>query len=350
MFQNWCFDASRGTPPDFVLETDKNFSVYVLKDDNAVDTAANLINRFAHRISKVKINSVGFIMNYWSYLKPAEYPHLTTLNLDKVHLDNDSLLMLAPQLQFLRMSKMKNLKFDISTVDEDSKCFTKLKTLKLKNIDVDVKKILKKCCNRLKCLELMPLKMSYNLQDLDQELSTLENLSLELRENDSENVVKHVLAKCPESLRALKLNYEYCKVDFSPLLENTIKITTLEIQTYSDSIQGNIESFLKKCPKVQKLSLSHYDNEIKEIVLNDLTYLKLWFCGSGCMTSILKQASKCSVKTVDIAECHHCTDCHCTEFSVLSKLDTLLVHECAGHTDQALDRVGKLFPSEVEVN
>ena len=53
MYENWCFDATKGTPPDFVLKTNRNCCVYALDDDDfndAEDTAANLFNRFAHRI------------------------------------------------------------------------------------------------------------------------------------------------------------------------------------------------------------------------------------------------------------------------------------------------------------
>ena len=149
MFHGYCFEASRGTQPDFILNATKNFHVMELKNRLKVDPTSNLINRFPHRISSLEIKKEGVLLNNLN-INPVRFSHLTSLDHQFVSFSSSSLLIVAPQLEQLKLTHMKNSLFDISTVDEDSKCFTKLKTLELINIDIDVKKILDKCCNTLK--------------------------------------------------------------------------------------------------------------------------------------------------------------------------------------------------------
>ena len=136
-YQTWCFQANKGDIPDFVLKTKKHFCVYAdgfkfpavgaSGYNNATDKAANLFNRFAHRISSIKVGGLPKLMNSLEYMRPAEFPHLTSLDLEDVEFDNDSLLFLAPQLEHLSLVHV-NDEFDVSSVDEE--CFTKLKALK----------------------------------------------------------------------------------------------------------------------------------------------------------------------------------------------------------------------------
>jgi hypothetical protein len=359
MYQNWCFDATKGTPPDFVLKTNRNCCVYALDDElpndtnDDEDTAANLINRFAHRISSIKVNSLSKLMNSLKCMKPAEFPHFTTLDLESVRLDDDSLLLLAPQLEHLSLVYMYNDKsheFDISTVDEKSKCFTKLQTLKLCYIKIDVRKILSKCCNSLKCLELDSIS---DLELTELEYSHLEHLNILFCNEYDEESLKHLLSKCCSSLKTLKLSImERDYIALCTLLEQTMNITTLELELDSQFHNG-IDIFLNKCPLVQKLTICGYHWEVNGIILKDLTTLKLELdqFGSRFINGILKQSVNFSLKTVElklgsevIMKC---------QFPVISTLDKILVHDWAQEKGvkkkPTFDKIMKLFPSNVEV-
>jgi hypothetical protein len=130
-----------------------------------------------------------------------------------------------------------------------------------------------------------------------------------------------------------------------------MKITTLEANFRS--VEG-LEILLSKCPLVQKLSIKNYDQEMKELVLKDLTYLELFWCGSQFMTSFLNQANKSSLNTVHIRqESKVLNEC---KISVISKMDKLVVTRkydyftsTKDEKKQALENVVKMFPSDVEV-
>ena len=353
MYENWCFDATKGTPPDFVLKTNRNCCVYALNfelpidTNDAEDTAANLINRYAHRISSIKVKRLPKLMNSMKCMKPTEYPHLTSLDLKQVEFDNDSLLLLAPQLEHLSLVYMDN-EFDISTVDEQSKCFTKLKTLKIVDTMIDGAKVLSKCSNKLEYLELDSLS---GLELTELEFSHLEHLSiLFCIEYDGESL-KNLLSKCCSSLKTLMLSFmEIEEIGLHTLLEQTMNITTLELE-FESGLEDGIDIFLNKCPLLQTLTISGYCMDINGLILKDLTTLKLDWCESKCITSILNQSSKYFLKTVDlnlslkvIMEC---------QFPVISTLDKILVKDSAQgrgiRKKPVLKKIMKLFPSDLEV-
>ena len=336
IYRNWYWNTLEYvTPPDFVLESRKKICVYALKDDDhsddddeyATNAAAISLNRFAHKISSIKVNSV-YLMTNVKCMKPAEFPHLTSLDLEAVDFDDDSLIMLAPQLESLRLVKIWK-RFDISSIDEESKSFTKLKILKIEYVQIDVKKILTKCCNSLKYLVLESGKWDldefrfdsgiWHLEDLEKELPNLINLYVRVNKNLPVESVRHLLTKCSVSLRTLSFHSDVT-IDLSTLLKQTMKITTLEANFRS--VDG-LEILLSKCPLVQKLSIKNYYQEVKELVLKDLTYLELFWCGSQFMTSFLNQANKSSLNTVHIRqESEVLNEC---KIPVISKMDKLVV-------------------------
>jgi hypothetical protein len=346
MFKNWCFEADKGIQPDFVLTARKSFHLMELKDSPKVDPTSNLINRFPHRISSIQIDKEGVLLNNLNN-NPVRFSHLTSLDLAYVSFSASSLLMVAPQLEQLKLNSTRN-SFDISTVDEESRCFTKLKTLELVKIDIDVKKILDKCCNSLKYFECIRCRSIENLRYLENGLSSLQYLNIILRVNDSEEALRNLLFKCSASLKTLKLIVKI-EIDMSHLLEQVLNITSLEVINQNPKEQSNIEEFLNKCPFLQKLTLDGYNKKMNRIVLKDLRYLRLDFCGFKCMTSVLEQVSESSLKTVDILQRSDVL-MKC-EFPVISKLDKILVHNY-GTEDmykQGIDKVVKLFPSDAEV-
>ena len=359
IFQTWCFQANKGDIPDFVLKKKKNFCVYASsfkfpKDsagyDNATDRAAIVFNRFAHRISNIKVDGLPKLMNFLQCIRPAEFPHLTSLDLIEVEFDNDSLLLLAPQLEHLCLAFMHNDEFDISSVDEKSTCFTKLKTLKLRSTNIDVKTILSKCSNKLEYLESDSLS---GLELTELEFSHLEHLIIRFFiEYDGESI-KNILSKCCVSLKTLKLSFmEIEEIGFCTLLEQTMKITTLELE-FESVFEVGIDIFLNKCPLVQRLTIYGYHMEVNGIILKDLTTLKLNRCGPKFITSILKQSAKYSLKTVEIKLSSEVIMMSICQISVISTLDKILVHDWAQEKGvkkkPAFDKIMKLFPSNVEV-
>ena len=351
MFKNWCFEADKGIQPDFVLTAHKSFHLMELKDSPKVDPTSNLINKFPHRISSIQINMEGVLMNNLNS-NPVRFSHLTSLDVAYVSFSASSLLLVAPQLEQLKLARMKNPLLDISTVDENSKCFTKLKTLKLINIDIDVKMILDKCCNSLKYFEFVPYRSIDNLRYLENGLSSFQYLDIVFKFNDSEEALRNLLFKCSASLKTLKLFVCSNKIVMSHLLEQALNITSLDIN-FNMNIreQSNIEGFLNKCPLLQKLTLDGHNKEMNRIVVKDLNYLRLQGCGSKCITSVLEQVSEGSLKTVDIlGRSYVLMEC---EFPVISKLDKILVHKYYDETEdkhkQVLDKVVKLFPGDAEV-
>jgi hypothetical protein len=273
MFKNWCFEADKGTQPDFVLKADKNLCVSVLEDRSAVDPVTNLMNGYSHRITSIKMDvERGNLLKYLDK-EPSKFSNLTSLDLESVFIEDDALLVLAPNLENLRLAdnSMGDIEYDISSVDEDSKCFTKLKTLSLRNIKIDLDKILSKCCNTLESLNLSYDMVYLPLVNLDKELSTLNNLSITVRYNDSANPVRNLLSKCSKGLKNLKF-FDFGKCfDLSSLLEETLKITTLELK--SNSVDG-LTLFLNKCPFIQNLTLLGFREEGNILVLKDLRKLK----------------------------------------------------------------------------
>ena len=163
--------------------------------------------------------------------------------------------------------------------------------------------------------------------------------------------LRSLLSKCSGSLKTLKLIFiDIEEIGFCTLLEQTMKITTLELE-FRSKVEDGIDIFFNKCRLLQRLTLQGYHREVKGIVLNDLTTLELDQCGAKCITSLLKQSAKYSFKTVElklrskvIMEC---------QFPVISTLDKILVHDWAQEKGvkkkPLLDKIMKLFPSNVEV-
>ena len=259
MFNGWCLDVNWGTPPEFVNNNKKKCHVKELKYGSEAGRTSYL-DRFAHIISGIKINKNGKLKHNLE-LVPSMFSHLTSIDLENISFKNEVLLVLAPQLENLRLSKMLNSVFDISHATHDS--FTKLKTLKLVDINIDLAKLLSKCFKTLEYLELSPLRS--NLKNLEEELSSLGYLSVIIDSYSPKKPVINLLSKCSESLRTLKMDFNSdIMIDFSTLLEQLMKITTFEMVTHLTSLQIDIEGFLNKCPLIQKLTLHRYQMEVND--------------------------------------------------------------------------------------
>ena len=343
MFQVWCFDSNLGYQPDFVLQTNKNFHICEMSKNEGKDPLSILINKSAKRITSVKAQCNTLFM-FSLNRNPAKFPNVTSLDLQGVYFDNSSLLVLAPQLVNLRLSEIKALeKFDISSVDEDSACFTKLRTLSLDNVEIDVEKILSKSCKTLKCFEYSsfnePDVVYAGLVHLDEKLS-LSNLSITLYEIHDGEPLRNLLSKCSESLKTLTLILCECKVDFSSLLTQPMKITELKISEDGVDEEG-IEIFLNKCSLVHDLTLDEFVKKFNVFVTKNLRKLRLDNCSSKCITSVLKQASKSSLQTLHLW--HHDTDDY--EFHVIPELDTVWLED----GEIKIEEVSKLFPQNTKV-
>ena len=342
MFKNWCFEADKGTQPDFVLQADKNLCVSVLQHTQAVDPTTNLVNGYSHRITSIKMDVERGNLLYYLNNEPSKFSNLTSLDLESVFIGNYALLVLAPKLENLRLAENSlhyDMEYDISSVDEDSQCFTKLKTLSLQKIKIDLNKILSKCSKTLKSLDLNKY---CNVVSLDEELSCLNNLSItDHRYHNSEMPVKNLLSKASRSLKTLKLVNQRESFDFSSLLEETLKITTLEVK--SKSVDG-LSLFLNKCPLVQNLTLFGFREELNSLlVLKDLRKLTMKYCFSECSNSMLTQASKSSVKSIHLEDIDLLD---LLEFPVIPELDTIWIEDCI---DNGIAQVSKLFPQNVKV-
>ena len=337
IFHSWCFQVDKGIQPDFVLKDDgKNFQVIDLRSNYAADPTNHLLKTCTKRISGIKIEKEGVLLNHLSR-NPADFLILTSLDLGAVRFDKDSLLILAPQLENLRLNSLMYSDIDISSVDEDSQCFSRLKTLILWNMEIDVKKILSKCCNKLKHLELVNLRLSDNLDNLEYELSSLSYLFFCMNFEDTVHSLRNLLSKCCRSLRTLKLSTHQNCIDMSTLLDQTTEIKELEISRPT-SVK-NIADFLRKCPLVQKLSFRHVDvhKKVKGFILKDLINLELKDCNARFMSKILKYTSKHSLRTVvidmywtpeEVLEC---------KFPEISMLDRVVVHLHDGYVDDYND-------------
>jgi hypothetical protein len=251
--------------------------------------------------------------------------------------------VLAHNLDNLRLAKNSmdyDFDFDISSVDEESRCFTKLKTLSLQNIRIDLNKILSKCSKTLKSLDL---NRYLNLENLDEKLSCLDNLSI-TRFKNHKNPVKNLLSKVSGSLKTLKLVSVSFDFDMSSLLEETLKITTLELE--SEAVVG-LALFLNKCPLVQNLIfVGSLREEGNRLVLKDLRKLTMKYCLSKCTNNVLREASKSSVKSIHLEGIEVVDDLNEElEFPVIPELDTIWTEYC--HIGIA--QVSKLFPHNAEV-
>jgi hypothetical protein len=148
-----------------------------------------------------------------------------------------------------------------------------------------------------------------------------------------------LLSKYQTSLRTLNLDGCFIEIDLSNLLEQPMNITTLNVTLYH---QGNLGNLLNQCSKVQNLVIKGYDKEIEEFVLKDLKNLDLRYCGPKCTASVLKQASKTSLKTL------YCffpkSEC---EFPVIPELEVVRI--VFGLYSLEYNEDFKLFPQEAKV-
>ena len=363
-YKYWCFNASRGTPPNFVLNSDKKFCTKILDYDEHYDRS-NLtkigisINRFADRISSLKID-VGLgairekkLLDRLRSMKPVGFSNLTTLDVETCNFDNISLLQLAPQLENLRLFCV-NTDFDLSTVRKNDNCFTKLKSLDIDLCELDVSKILTKSCKTLEHLKLGQGECR-NIKKLRNNFSNLK--SLEVNASYAEKPVKDLLSKSGGSLKSLKLALnEYNDVnliDFSTLLDQSTNITTLNICPGKNSI----DNFLKNCSDVQNLTFTYCYGEIKDFVMKNLTRVEFVRCDAFCISSVLKQLSKSCVRTldfnckekehgeIDLTSLNEFKSC---EFSVIEKLDT--VYFSYINDPEIINKVHQLLPPEAKVS
>ena len=222
-------------------------------------------------------------------MKPAKFPNLIYLELAFCSFDNDSLLLLSAQLQTIIFHNVTT-EFDISSVsdDKDDKRFTKIKKLKFHDCMIDMNKMLTKCCYTLKYLELGYKQQPFvNLEDFRHNLTAIQSVNVTVK-SKSQNLEQSLRALISRSRKLRNLDLQLLSnapFDFSSLLEQSIDITTLNV--YSG--RNNVQEFLNKCPKLQKLTLRSYMKTINRLDLNDLLYLKLDHCSNKCLNSILKQ-------------------------------------------------------------
>jgi hypothetical protein len=286
-------------------------------------------------------------------MKPVGFSNLTTLDVETFNFDNISLLQLAPQLENLRLNCIDTV-FDLSTVRNNDKCFTKLKSLDIYSCKLDVSKILSKCFKTLKHLKLGQGE-GMKIKNLKHNFTSLK--SLEVNASFSEKPVKDLLSKSAGSLKSLKLElYEYddkVVIDFSTLLDQSTNITTLNICPGKNSI----DNFLKNCSDVQNLTLTYCYGEIKDFVMKNLTRVEFVRCNTFCISSVLKQLSKSCVRTLDFncKEKEHgeidltsLNELRSCEFSVIAKLDT--VYFTYINDPEIINKVHQLFPPEAKVS
>ena len=360
-YKYWCFNASRGTPPNFVLNSDKKFCIKVIAYDEY--TADNLdkigisINSFADRISSLEIDvklsdfQEKKLLDRLRSMKPVGFSNLTTLDVETFNFDNISLLQLAPQLENLRFFCV-NTVFDLSTVRNNDNCFTKLKSLDIDWCELDVNKILTKSCKTLEHLKLGRSECR-NIKKLKHNFSNLKSLEVY-----AENPVKDLLSKSAGNLKSMKLAInEYddkVVIDFSTLLNQSSNITKLNICPG----RNNIDNFMKKCPDVQNLTLIYCYEDINDFVMKNLTRVEFVRCYAFCISSVLKQLTKSCVRTLDF-NCKVKGDCgaidstylnelrNC-EFPVITKLDT--VYFSSTYDQEIINKVLQLFPPEAKVS
>ena len=241
----------------------------------------DLQKTYAHRISSIRVDKTGVLSEYLNK-NPLKFCGLTSLDLENVLLAKECLLELAPQLQYLRLSDLLHYNLFDLTVDKDSKCFTKLKNLKLEYLNIDVKTILMRSCNTLEYLELKIFYLPEGLKDLQHEFKSLKTFSIIFKSSSYKATVRILLTKFSGCLitLTLKVLYKYDEnelfkeIDF---LNQPMKITTLVIELPHYSCI-NIEPVLLKCPMLQNLTLDAYYHELNEVVLNDLKYLEFGYC------------------------------------------------------------------------
>ena len=240
------------------------------------------------------------------------------------------------------------VQFRLYSVDKDSDCFIELKTLKIEgNIEIDLTKVLTKCCKTLVHLELNPNVDDCYRLELQHQLQSLNYLSISFSCRFDETNVKNLLSKCSGSLRTLKLvlYYKTDKTDYSVLLEQTLKITTLEIE----SDEGDIEKFLNKCPLIQNLTLNGHKKEVGRIILKDLRKLEFVDCSAGCVTSLLKTVSNSPLKSL-----HFSYSGLSGDMPVIPELDSVWLNHAFSYRrndiETAVDQLAKLFPKNVQVN
>ena len=93
MFKNWCFEADKGTQPDFVLQANKNLCVSVLEKRSAVDPTTNLMNGYSHRITSIKMDID--VLN--EELEFPVIPELDTICTEYCHIGIAQVSKLFPQ-------------------------------------------------------------------------------------------------------------------------------------------------------------------------------------------------------------------------------------------------------------
>ena len=344
-FQYWCFNFTKGSLPDFVLEN-KPFFIKSSLDYSNEDSY--LINRFAHRISRLEINTTHMLMLNLRNMKMTEFPCLHTLDLKSVSFDNQSLIMMSPQLEILKLSCIKT-KFDLDSIKEDDKSFTKLKVLKIVDCNIDGNKILSKCCKTLKHLELGHKQLKH-LKGLEQ-LSSIKFIEISITNIPQQSKVRHLLSKASASLRTLVLHDKsYDKADLSMLLlAQTMAITSIKIESNT----RKLSKFLNECPQIQKLTLIGHERDVDQVLLKDLINIRFEQCSARSVSSFLKQVYRSPLKNLEIIKPENeLTNYELSKFFFVSfsKLENVLVDwGNVDHYSKTMDQVIKLFPENAQV-
>ncbi len=192
-------------------------------------------------------------------MKPLPFPNLKALTLDHCKIDGGILVMLAPNLNTLKLYDVKG--FDISQLDECSTAFSRLTKLSLVECDVDVAKMLAKVCGTLKYLELDGYRWLRIEQLQNCKFPFLE--SVHIREGPCRNVVEFV-ALIANSVVNLELFNLRKNMDFD-LLKN-VRMPNLRVLELVHFWRAkNVGNFLRNSPLLQNLTF-----ECPKITLNDV--------------------------------------------------------------------------------
>ena len=350
---DWCFDAVKGTPPDFVLDSNKNFKVFCsISSLEEAASIGNMINRFAYRVSSLFIedhSSSQMTKTYLKDMKPAEFPNLICLEIKHCDIDNNSLLFLAPQLESLTLDgPTDDTQFDLSTVNDADDSFTKIKKLNLQFCKIDVKKILSKCSKTIRFLKYDSLFQVIAPDDLQQDLQSLNYFCFHFTAEDPEHSVRNLLNKATSNhLRTLILGIatdEVLTYSLSNLLDKQLNIATLCLNLSNGGNKFN--TFLDKCPLVLNLTIYDHHDIVDNLDLKYLTELTLRHCNFKCTKSVLEQAPKVKRLNLEAIEWIDCKDLVVPEIEIVW-LDTTKFY-CMGRPIQA-SSINKLFPRDIEV-
>ena len=362
-YGDWCFDLSKGTPPDIVMKSDRMFQITCnVEKETQINVYKKIINSLANRITSLSVTDFVDdelpLHNLLKDIEPAKFANVTSLFLEFCEIDNQCLLLLAPQLESLYLDQICT-EFDLSnvTTTSEDESFTRLKSLTLKVVYIDVLKIVEKCSTTLQFLELEfdqhMMKQNtvwslINFQDLEHDLRSLKSLNVFVDMVEELPGVQNLLSKACRSLVKLDMGFSNLLqlVDLSTLVEHeqSLIIKSLDLKLYSNV--NNVNKFLKKCPLTQNLTLEGYEKRIKKVELNNLSTLTLSNCGIKCTRSMLKLVAKTKLRNLHLFAAY---DLQMPDLHVISSLDKVSITFGFLLNSEEVDKLTRLFPREEKV-